>query len=334
MGNLQRGIGIAALLAACAPDVAPGGPADAAPRPDAEPRIPMGDHHPYVMDSITLPTNGAEAEQLGLDVDGDGQVDNQLGSIVALLSTNGADMNVVLAGQIDRGETIQLADLQTTDLADATNSALYIWKGENPLPLPCTDIGDTVCRHHLAGNGTFDVAPVENPGQAMIFGGISGMHYGGNRGVVQLEVPLFVADQALHLEVIGARAEVEVSELGMTMGHLAGAVTEDYIESDVLPELHNVLAIVVERDCGGTSPNCCDADTDGAQTVGLFDADSDCMVSLAELQDSGLLDALLAPDVDLLDEEGLEGSDGVKESVSLGVGFTAVTAVYDPPAGL
>lgn len=322
----------AGLAAGCGPGVSSSDP-DATVRPDGAPKLPQGPHHPYVIDSITLPTTNAEAQQIGLDVDGDGEVDNQLGGIVALLSANGADINATVAEQIDRGDLTHLADLQATALDSAENSALYVWKGDNPSPAPCLDVNDTVCRQHLMGTGGFDVTSAD-PADAMIFGAITASHYSGDRGVIILEVPLFISDSALTLQMIDARAEVEVAESGLTEGKLAGAVTDRYIQETVIPQLQVVLGVVINEDCTGTAPNCCIVDSNGDVAVGLFDTDDSCTVSLEELQDSVLLDSLLAPTLDLQDEEGLSGRDGVVDSVALGVVFTAVPASYTIPQGL
>lgn len=323
-------LGTVLLAAGCAPDVS-SSPPDAMVRPDA--LMPVGDHHAFVLDSITLPTDDAEADQLGLDLDGDGVVDNKLGGIVSLLAAGGADINAIVTAQIDQGELIHLADLQASALDDATASAMYVWKGANPSPPPCLDDFDTLCRRHLDGTGVFDVTTAM-PGDALIVGAVTAGHFSGGSGIIVLEVPLLISETPLVLKLIGARAEVDVSTTGLTAGKLAGAVPDAYIQSDVLPQLHQLLGVVVAEDCFGTAPNCCIVDSDGEQAVGLFDADDSCTISLMELQDNALLDALLAPNVDLLDEEGLSGSDGVVESVSLGIGFTAVGAVYPVPPGL
>jgi hypothetical protein len=331
-----RGVVLFLALAATGgcggPDPLPADP-DAMVRPDAAPKLPVGPHHPFVIDSIAIPVSNAEAQIMGLDVDGNGDVDNQLGAIVALLEANGADINLTVRQQIDRGELIHLADLQATAFDTADDSALYIWKGANPVPPACLDDLDTVCRRHLDGNGSFDVA-TPDPEDAMIFGGITGGHYSGSRGVIVLEVPLFVSDTALTLQLIDARAEVDVAETALTTGKLAGAVTDRYIQDSLIPQLETVFAALTDRDCAGVDPDCCIPDSDGDIVVGLFDTDGSCTISLTELQDSVLLDSLLAPDVDILDEEGLSGSDGVLDSLSLGVGFTAIPATFEIPAGL
>lgn len=318
-------------LAACGNDPLPS--VDASIRPDAELRIPQGDHHPYVIDSIQLPTNSTEEQQLGLDIDGDHEVDNALGTVISLLGSNGNDPNAAVTTGIDEGEIIHLANLQTRGLDDAEDVGLFIWDGANPAPPACLDSSDTVCRRHFTGTGSFDVTS-DDPGNAMIFGDMASGHYSGSSGVIFLSVPLLVGDEPLTLKVIGAHAEVDVTDTGMTGGRLGGAVPDSYIQSDVLPQIAETMADVIARDCFGTHPNCCTADTDGQTVTNLFDSDMDCMVTLQELYDSSLLDVVLAPDVDLLDEEGLDGSDGEDDSVSLGVGFTAVRAIYETPAGL
>ncbi len=333
MSNDLRGVLSITLvsLAACGGGASPG--VDAEVRPDAEPRIPMGDHHPYVIDSIQLPTSDSEAQALGLDIDGDHEVDNALATVVALLSSNGNDPNDAVTTGIDEGEIIHLANLQTESLDAADNVGLFIWDGADPTPPACLDSFDTVCRRHFTGTASFTVTS-EDPGDAMVFGELASGHYSGSSGVIFLNVPLIVGDAPLKLKVIGAHAEVDVTDTAMTDGRLGGAVPDSYIQSDVLPQIAATMATVTERDCLGTSPNCCTPDTDGETVVNLFDTDMDCAVTLQELYDSSLLDLVLAPDVDLLDEEGLDGSDGEDDSVSLGLGFTAVRAIYPTPAGL
>jgi hypothetical protein len=299
--------------------------------PDAEaPLVAEGEHLPFVIDSIRLPTSSPEARDLGHDLDDDGEVDNQLGAIVSLLSSKGADLNANVAAQVDRGNLIHLVDVQATDLTAATNVGVYVWTGANPQPSPCLDELDEICRRHLGGNGSFDVTS-ESPEEAMIFGEIVAGRFSGGRGTIELEVPIFVSDAALHLELVGARIEAEVSANGLTEGRLAGAVPADYMESSVMPQLEEIIGIVVERDCTGTAPSCCLADTDGATAIELFDTDDSCSVTLAELEGSALLDTLLASDVDILDGKGLQHPDGQEDSLSLGVAFTAVRATYAIP---
>jgi hypothetical protein len=63
----------------------------------------------------------------------------------------------------------------------------------------------------------------------------------------------------------------------------------------------------------------------------LFDANMDGAISAAELSSNNLIQALFQPDVDLLDAMGHPGQDGSKESVSVGLGFSCVGAVFAAP---
>jgi hypothetical protein len=333
MRNLTSGMVLWMLAAGCGGDDAAEVP-DAEVAPDAEvPREPEGDHHPYVIDSIRLPTTPAEAAAYGLDLDGDGDVDNQLETIVELLTSNGADINGNIARQVDRGELIELADLQATALDDAENAAIYVWTGGNPSPAPCTDEADEVCRRHLTGSGSFDVTSPA-PAEAMIFGALADGRFEGSHGVIELSVPIFVGDATLDLLVVGASIEAQITGAEIEGGKLGGAVPATYIDESVMPQLEELIGLVVERDCGGTAPDCCVPETDGAIAIELFDTDDSCTVTLAELRDNALLGLLLEPDVDLLDEDGEQHPDGVPDSVSLGISFTAVPAQYEIPPGL
>lgn len=332
MTNVTRGVlAITMSATACGGDPSPA--VDASVRPDAELRMPQGDHYPYVIDTIALPTNDTESQALGLDIDGDLVVDNALGTVIALLSSGGNDPNMALTEQVDQGDIIQLIDLQARALDDAEDVGMFVWTGGNPQPPACLDSFDTTCRRHLTGSGSFDVTTAD-PASAMIFGANAASHYSGSSGAIFLTVPLLVGTEPLVLKVIGANAEVDVSATALTAGRLGGAVPDTYMQENVLPQIAETIDFVTTRDCFGTAPNCCDVDSDGETVVNLFDTDDDCEVTLQELYDSSLLDIVLAPDVDLLDEEGLDGSDGEDDSLSLGIGFTAVRAIYETPAGL
>ena len=55
----------------------------------------------------------------------------------------------------------------------------------------------------------------------------------------------------------------------------------------------------------------------------MFDANQDGVITEEELRGNAIIQSLLAPDLDLLED------DGVPESISLGVGFACVGATFD-----
>ena len=63
------------------------------------------------------------------------------------------------------------------------------------------------------------------------------------------------------------------------------------------------------------------ADSTGASYIGLFDADDDCAISVAEVASNSVIASLLAPDVTVEGEMAL----------SLGFGTSAVRAQFVAP---
>ncbi|RMH39808.1 MAG: hypothetical protein D6689_15610 [Deltaproteobacteria bacterium] len=303
---------------------------------------PTGTDHKYVADSITMPANTNQAQQLGMDLDGDpqGRPDNALGQILSTLSQQG---DVGLQDSIDEniatGDLILLFNLKATALTTASDAGGWIYLGANPQPTPCTDpMNLATCGKHLDGNGMFDVA-ADSPRNAVLHGNIVAGKFTGGPGRVTLELSLGDGDPVV-LNLIGARIEVNASDTALTSGKLAGAVTQEELDNNVLPAIVDVMATSIAEDCaGGTPPDCCMPDSTGETLVDLFDDCSDgsttcdCQVSLDELKNNDLISSLLSPDVDLLDASGKFNprDDGVKDSLSLGVGFTAVGASFDIP---
>ena len=80
---------------------------------------------------------------------------------------------------------------------------------------------------------------------------------------------------------------------------------------------------------------CCEDGSAGEQVLTLFDANGDCTVTTEELLASDLVDGTIRnPDLDLFDGDSDEfnpNQDGVKDSISLGVGFSAVAGTFDVP---
>jgi hypothetical protein len=227
-----------------------------------------------------------------------------------------------------------LANLQATALDAAAATGLWVFRGEVISPSPCLDEDDTVCAQHLDGVGTFASAGATD--SSLIYGDISSGTLTGGPGRVTLDIPLVIVPQPLTMNLVGVRVSVDVGDGALTNGRLGGAVTVDEINDNILPQLVVVMESTVQQDCSGTHPDCCTAGSNGEDLVGLFDSDGSCDISLDELKDNALLSGLLSPDLDLFDAEGfyLPNDDGVKDSLSLGVGFSATTGGFQLPPGI
>jgi hypothetical protein len=284
---------------------------------------PVGTHYHYVIASETVPINNTQARQYGLDLNNDATVDNQLGMVLATLAGMGFNIQGAATASVDTGSTLMLADLQATDLTSASHAGFTIYFGQNPQPAPCTGSSDTVCRHHLAGTGTFDVATT--PHDPALRGGAAAGTFAMGPGHLSIQLGMFATSAPLRLDLIGARVSLaSVTSTAIGSGVLAGAVTQNDIDTKVIPAMQQSFVPIIARDCNmlASPPSCgCANGTTGNTLLGLFDTSpKDCMVTVPEIQNNSLIQSLLAPDVMI---------DG-QMALSLGIGVTATAATFTP----
>jgi hypothetical protein len=299
-------------------------------RPDAPP--PPPGHYYFVIDHETVPTNNTEARADGLDLNGDGTVDNQFGMVLGTLSSMGFDIQGAVSKSVDTGATLMLADLYALDFANTAGATFMVYDGANPSPAPCNGSADAVCRHHLAGTGVFDI-DANSPRDTPLAGKAVGGRFDLGPGHLPLQLAMF-GGVPLHLHLIGARVRLStVSADHISSGILAGAVPQSDMNTMVFPQMAASLVPIVQRDCCGlaTSPGgvtcnpnatpscgCTDGST-GKTMLGLLDTSpKDCVITAGEIQNNSLFMALFAPDV------MVEG----QMALSLGVTITAVTGGF------
>lgn len=300
---------------------------------DAPPPI-EGDHHTYVVDSVTIPTNASQATELGFDLEagsgcGDPAVDNQLGNILSALGSaggDGFDLQGSIDESVDQGEILLLADVQATALDNATNAGMRVYLGELMTPAAaCTDPEDlTTCRQHLDGNGSFTLAAGADPDVA-VGGTIVGGRFAGGPGRLNMQIAF--GDTAINLEMLEARAEAQVTATGLDSVKVGGAVPDEIVQGEVLPAVHTAVSDIIAGDCTGTAPPepCgCTADSTAITVLNIFDEDDNCEVTLEEIRTNNLIETLLRPDVDT-------DCDGTLDALSVGVGATAVAGTFTAP---
>ena len=324
MALAMRTASVLLLVAACgssssskAPDAAPD--SHAFPMIDAPP-MAQGSHTHYVVDSVTVPTSNSQARMLGLDLNGDGTVDNQLGMVLATIASMGADPQTLVTHAVDTGTILMLADLQTTAFDTATNAGFTLYTGQNPMPAPCSSSTDTVCRHHLDGTGTFDVAAMPRDPE-LVGNFVSGVYTGGP-GHLPIEIT-FLGNMPVTFDLIGAHTKLSATATALSNGIIGGCVTQSDIMTKVYPSLATAFSAQVAADCTMLTnpPGCgCTSGSTGATLLSLFDTNHDCMISTTEIASNSLVMSLLAPDLTI------EG----QQCISLGVGFTAVPGTFTP----
>ena len=308
------GIGaVVALSAACG-----GSGDDDGPTPDSS-GPPPGDTTQYVMNSLILPGNagGPTADDLSFDLDGaDTPNDNALGSVIALLGNFNFDLQPSVTASINAGSVVILNEL--TAEAFAGTARWQVFLGNETAAPPAFD-----------GNDTLTKDP-SGPSNAILDGEITGGSFHGGPGSVSLSLALVDGQPPLNIDLVGAQLSAGVSASGATDGILGGAITDDDVRNEIIPAIANVMTGYMLADCTCTDPGppSCTGETTGETLNDMFNTTADCSITPEELLANTLVQTAIMPDVDMFDASGAAGHDGDPDSLSLGVGFTAVGATF------
>lgn len=330
--NLQR-LGFTLFAATAAVSIGACGGGD-------ESITPTGPHYHYVMNKILVPTNATQSAEYSLDLNGNGTADNSIGTALGALSNFGFDIQAAVDKGVLGGKLIALVDVQTPDFSSSSGTGIRFFLGDNPQPAACSGPSDVVtctsakpavcmgCGHHLA-SGSFSIA-ASSPDDPAIAGKVTGGTFTGGPGSMTLLISL--GDAApIRFDLIQARVKASgMSEatIGTVSGStasggfvLAGALTQDNVDSVVFPGIEAQIASTVMKDCGmPTAPGCgCTINSAGKGIIDALDKDDNCVVSIAEIK--AIASAVLQPDLTI---------DG-KPAYSAGLKATAVKATFTVP---
>jgi len=283
---------------------------------------PTGPHYHYVFNKVLVPISQAQVSDYGLDLDGDGAVDNAVGKALANIVTL---LNFDIQASVDKavlaGRLIGLADLQTPDFASSAGAGIRVFLGSNPQPAACSGATDTVmcttakpavcsgCGKHLTG-GSFSIAST-SPEDPAITGKISGGTFTGGPGTMSLLISLGDADP-IRFDLVNARVKasgISEASIGTAAGAsitdgvvLAGVITEESVDNTVLPGIKAQLdSTLAKGGCQTAGPPTCGcSDTDDGKTAKsilsvLDNAPQDCKISPEEVKAKAPL--LLKPDL-------------------------------------
>jgi hypothetical protein len=303
--------------------------------------IPEGPHYHYVASRVLVPSNNNESREYGLDLNGDGTVDNQLGNVISTLNGFGFDIQSTIDKAVFAGNLSLLADFQTKDFMTSSAAGIQVFLGTNPQPaacnagemVTCTDTKPAVCtgcQHQFGGDAMFGI-DTSSPNNASLGGHIVGGTFSGGPGNLALQIALS-GSSPVELDLIGARAKassISESAIGSMSGGtvsggivFAGALSKDDIHTKVIPAVTVTLQATIAKDCtGGTPPGCgcADSGSGGAQILSFLDkSPQDCTVTSDEIEGNMIVSSLLAPDVVI---------DG-KMALSVGIKAIAVKATY------
>jgi hypothetical protein len=305
-------IALVLLLAACNAPIPKPTPTQPAPTPSAELLPAASVRYHFVTNKLLIPTTQEQTQAYALNIDGDpqGQPDNLFGNLLTMLVTAapGLELQATIDQAVNTGQIVTLHVLQTNNLVNDPNASWSIFLGQTAPSAPRFD-----------GADKFTIDPAA-PTNSLIAGPIVNGHFAGGMGAVRIQMVILGSPAVVNL--IGVRVEADVTEKGCVNGKLGGGITVDEFRSQILPALADGLNRIIK------------ADKTAATTIlPIFDADQNGVVSPAEIENNLLLKLALSPDLDLLDASGKFNphQDGVKDSMSIGLGFTCVPASFTAP---
>lgn len=296
---------------------------------------PTGAHNRYVVSTVSARSDNS------LDIDGNGSLDNKLGSLVSLLTAGGFEVQETIDAAVVTGQALLLVDVQTESFSSHANAGVSFYLGDSAtaMPTPCTD--ETMlstCGKHLAGTGTFTIA-AGSKRDTELRGAFTGGKLKAGPGSLAIQIALTGAPIVVNL--IGARAEISsVTADGIGKGVVGGALTETELNTNVFPAVQAQLKAVVDRDCGpederflmagttcgrmsgGTFTACTGTGAGVLAAAAQFDTGSprDCKVSIEEIKANPIISSGTKSDVMVNGQPG----------VSVVLGFTAKKGTFTP----
>lgn len=272
----------------------------------AEAKPPKAVKHGYVVNRLILPTSSGQATQVAFDVDGDGDVDNRVGQLFSLLASQGVDVQSGADQAVDSGALVTLLSIQATSLKDAKGAKLRLFKGLS------------VAAPDLNGGGKFKVDKAAP--KSVLKATITKKVVATKPGTVRLTLPsLFPGLPVVRFDLRHAQVAAKCTAERCSKGRIGGGISSAQIDAAVVPAIGAIARAAIAADCTGTTEDTCTEGSAGRTMMGIFDANDDGLVTDQEVRTNGLVQAMLAPDLDL-------DGDGTKDALSFGIGFSAANA--------
>ena len=279
-----------------------GASGDAVVSGDAGTSLPIGLQ--ALVTKLLLPS---ASKPYGVDMTGDGKVDNRLGTLLSGLSGihPSMDLQADLDSQIQKGNLLLLQEVRSSSLTSSASATVRVGFGKDLDGKP----GD-----NFSGKEPFVFDP-KVPTSDTINGAIKAG--AASFGPGELVGPVALGKVFVAMQLRRAQIRAKVSASGMTDGVLAGAIRIEDVKNTLLPG----LATEMTRQYHDPSLT-----ANGKILVEFFDTNKDKTVTVQELLNNNLVKTLVLnqPDVDT-------NKDGKPDAISMGVGFTAVSCTINPP---
>jgi hypothetical protein len=271
---------------------------------------PTGSYRHYVQHELRVPRTSSQSASYAMDVDLDGDPENAVGSLLAVLGQNGGDPAAASSAAVTRGDLLHLYSFRADDLVTDQCADVRLFTAKQ------------VAGPDFSGAGSFEIAGTSSLGQRF-YGGLAGGRFAGGpppRSAL-VQIVLYRDGSVVNLPLWGARLGVMVTENGCD-GRIGGGVQPADLDATFVPAYADAYNDIVQA--GG--PN-------AAAVRGVFDKDGDGYISTDEVKTGSVTQALFQPDLDLFDADGNYHpfGDGVKDAISVGLGFGCVKAVFSAP---
>lgn len=291
-----------------------------------------GSEHDVIVSELFLPTSSTEAAENGIDIDGDGDIDNKLGQIVSTLTANGfaGDLNQLLNAEIAAGRLLLLSRMRESGHSDGV-VALALYFGEIYDATPVFEGEDSaiiapyaITNLHLCGEWA-DPDLETSPSSISLTFRFPGHGY-----------PTLMLDAA-QIRTVDDPDSIyfgssTVSETGWTDVMIGGGLSSDEIQHNLIPFLTLYIsdrmtldATTAEALATTFDGNCVVSEIPGCEAVvpGEGECDSSLdppVITETEVRCNPQLNAALAPDIDY-------DGDGEDDLLSLGFRITGAVPV-------
>jgi hypothetical protein len=299
----------------------------------------------YVTNVVMVPQQRSD---YAIDLNGDGRVDNQLGNIIGALTGQGLDVQMGVNQAVADGSLIVLMGESSTDAAFQSDACATttVNVGQSivaPATPDYSGMGHFMIDSGQQGgtfNGPIKAGKFSSAPPATTTTPVS----------VTIKLPLVAGADPVKLEVDGAHLQFTRDASGkITGGQLNGAIKETAVQMDIIPNVATLLSNKLMNDNPQTSTDMQIASifdnggkADAACTgtcknpaygtrPGMCAAAKDNIIDTCEVSTAGLIQNVLAPDVQMFDASGAYApnkDNTTKDSLSLGLSFTAVGATF------
>ena len=278
----------------------------------------------YVLDQIFMPT---VVHQYGIDLNGDGKVDNALFNILnGVKALAPFDPQTSVNMSIANGSMLYLLDERSADTTFTSDACAGVVMRRAQQTTPKFD-----------GTDTFMIDTTE--AAANLYGAITASQFGSAPVPVATTIPVHmklllpILPGGLGMPLVGVQVQFTRDQGKLRLGALQGAILRTDLEKILIPQLAGLGTALSPAffDDGGKPSAACGAtcqNPDGTCAVAGDSIDDICEVST-----NTLVTSLLQPDVQLFDAQGNfhpNPANTKPDCVSVGLGFTAVPAVFTP----